>query len=96
MTVHYETDGPVAIVTLDRPGVANAIDRPTADELVAALRRFDADDALAVAVLTGANGKFCAGADLKAMREDGCRAPAASSRTATVRSARRACCSARA
>jgi enoyl-CoA hydratase len=76
MTVHYETDGPVAIVTLDRPGVANAIDRPTADELVAALRRFDADDALAVAVLTGANGKFCAGADLKAMREDG--APRAS------------------
>ncbi len=35
MTVHYETDGPVAIVTLDRPDVANAIDRPTADELAA-------------------------------------------------------------
>ena len=31
MTVHYETDGPVAIVTLDRPDVANAIDRATAD-----------------------------------------------------------------
>jgi len=76
MTVHYETDGRVAIVTLDRPDVANAIDRPTADELVDALRRFDADDALAVAVLTGANGTFCAGADLKAMREDG--APRAS------------------
>jgi enoyl-CoA hydratase len=71
MTVHYETDGRVAIVTLDRPDVANAIDRPTADELVDTLRRFDADDALAVAVLTGANGTFCAGADLKAMREDG-------------------------
>jgi enoyl-CoA hydratase len=76
MTVHYETDGPVAIVTLDRPDVANAIDRPTADELVGTLRHFDADDALAVAVLTGANGTFCAGADLKAMREDG--APRAS------------------
>jgi enoyl-CoA hydratase len=76
MTVHYETDGRVAIVTLDRPDVANAIDRPTADELVDTLRRFDADDALAVAVLTGANGTFCAGADLKAMREDG--APRAS------------------
>ena len=62
MTVHYETDGPVAIVTLDRPDVANAIDRPTADELVAALRRFDADDSLPVAVLTGANGTFWAGA----------------------------------
>ena len=35
MTVHYETDGPVAIVTLDRPDVANAIDRPTTDELAA-------------------------------------------------------------
>jgi enoyl-CoA hydratase len=76
MTVHHETDGRVAIVTLDRPDVANAIDRPTADELVDTLRRFDADDALAVAVLTGANGTFCAGADLKAMREDG--APRAS------------------
>jgi enoyl-CoA hydratase len=68
MAVHYETDGPVAVITLDRPEVANAIDRPTADELVAALRRFEADDALAVAVLTGANDTFCAGADLKAMR----------------------------
>lgn len=76
MPVRYETDGPVAVVTLDRPDVANAIDRPTADELVAALRRFDADDELAVAVLTGAGGKFCAGADLKAMREEG--APRAS------------------
>jgi enoyl-CoA hydratase len=68
MAVHYETDGAVAIVTLDRPDVANAIDRPTADELAGAFRRFDEDDALAVAVLTGAHGKFCCGADLKAMR----------------------------
>ena len=71
MAVHYETDGPVAVVTLDRPAVANAIDRPTADELVAALRRFEADGSPSVAVLTGAGGKFCAGADLKAMREEG-------------------------
>jgi enoyl-CoA hydratase len=76
MPVHYEIDGPVAIVTLDRPDVANAIDRPTAAELADTFRRFDADDDLAVAVLTGANGKFCAGADLKAMREPG--APRAS------------------
>jgi enoyl-CoA hydratase len=71
MAVRYETDGPVAVLTLDRPEVANAIDRPTADELVAALRRFEADRSLSVAVLTGAGGKFCAGADLKAMREEG-------------------------
>ena len=76
MSVHYEVDGAVVIVTLDRPDVANAIDRPTAEELAGAFRRFDGDDGVAVAVLTGANGKFCAGADLKAMREPG--APRAS------------------
>ena len=70
MLVHYTVDGPIALITIDRPEVANAIDRPTAAALVDAFRRFDADDSLAVAVLTGANGKFCAGADLKAMRED--------------------------
>jgi enoyl-CoA hydratase len=70
MTVHYRIDGAVAVVTIDRPEVANAVDRPTADALVAAFERFDGDDALAVAVLTGAHGKFCAGADLQAMRED--------------------------
>jgi enoyl-CoA hydratase len=48
--------------------VANAVDRPTADALVDAFRGFDADESLSVAVLTGANGTFCAGADLKAMR----------------------------
>ena len=68
MAVHYETDGAVAVVTLDRLEVANAIDRPTAAALADAFRRFEADEALAVAVLTGANGKFCCGADLKAMR----------------------------
>src|SRR3954452_22152014 len=68
MSVHFETDGPVAVVTIDRPDVANAVDRPTADALVAPSRRFEDDDALAVALLTGAHGTFCAGADLKAMR----------------------------
>jgi enoyl-CoA hydratase len=71
MTVHYESDGPVAVVTLDRPDVANAIDRPTAEQLADAFRRFEADDGAAVGVLTGAGGKFCAGADLKAMQEPG-------------------------
>ena len=70
MSVHYDVDGAIAVITRDRPEVANAIDRPTAEELADAFRRFDGDASLAVAVLTGANGKFCAGADLKAMRED--------------------------
>jgi enoyl-CoA hydratase len=67
MTVHYETDGPVAVVTIDRPEARNAVDGPTARALADAFRAFDADDALAVAVLTGAHGTFCAGADLKAL-----------------------------
>ena len=69
MTVHYETDGAVATVTIDRPEVANAVDRVTAEELVEAFERFDGDDGLSVAILTGAGGKFCAGGDLKAMIE---------------------------
>ena len=69
MTVHYETDGAVVIVTIDRPEVANAVDRVTAEELVEAFERFDGDDGLSVAILTGAGGKFCAGGDLKAMIE---------------------------
>jgi enoyl-CoA hydratase len=66
MSVHFETDGPVATVTIDRPEVANAVDRPTADALSDVFRRFAGDDSLSVAVLTGAGGTFCAGADLKA------------------------------
>jgi enoyl-CoA hydratase len=68
-TVRYATDGPLAIVTIDRPAVRNAVDGPTAAALADAFRRFDADSALAVAVLTGAGGTFCAGADLKAVAD---------------------------
>jgi enoyl-CoA hydratase len=71
MSIEFRRQGSVAIVTIDRPEVANAIDRPTAAALADAFRRFEADEALHVAVLTGANGTFCAGADLKAMREPG-------------------------
>ena len=65
--VKYATDGPIAIVTIDRPDVKNAVDGPTALELAAAFRWFEADDGVSVAVLTGSNGCFCAGADLKAI-----------------------------
>jgi enoyl-CoA hydratase len=67
--VHTEVDGPVLVVTIDRPAVRNAVDRPTADALADAFRAFDAEDALSVAVLTGAGGTFCAGADLKGVAE---------------------------
>ncbi len=69
MTVHYQLDGAVALVTLDRPERKNAVDRATADALAAAFRRFEADPAAAVAILTGAGGTFCAGADLKAIAQ---------------------------
>jgi enoyl-CoA hydratase len=67
MTVRFDIDGPVAVVTIDRPDVRNAVDGPTATALADAFRRFDTDDSLAAAVLTGAGGTFCAGADLKAL-----------------------------
>jgi enoyl-CoA hydratase len=68
-TVRFETDGAVAVVTIDRPGVRNAVDGETAAALAEAFRRFEADEELAVAILTGAGATFCAGADLKAIME---------------------------
>lgn len=65
--VHVERRPPLLIVTLDRPQRRNAVDRPMAQALADAFRAFDADEALAVAILTGAGGHFCAGADLNAV-----------------------------
>ncbi len=57
----------IFIVTICRPEVRNAVDAATAAALVDAFRSFDADASADVAVLTGAGGEFCAGADLKAV-----------------------------
>ena len=65
--ISINDDGPVRVVTIDRPEVRNAVDRATAAALVDAFRAFDADPSSAVAVLTGSGGTFCAGADLKAV-----------------------------
>jgi enoyl-CoA hydratase len=65
--VRVERDGPVTVVTIDRPERRNAVDRPAADALAAAFREADRDPGTSVAVLTGAGGAFCAGADLKAV-----------------------------
>lgn len=62
--------GPVTTVTLSRPARRNAVDGATAAALVAAFRAFDADPDAAVAVLHGAGGVFCAGADLTAVGTD--------------------------
>ena len=67
MSVRVERDGPVSTVILDRPAVRNAVDGPTAAALAEAFREFEADDSARAAVLCGAGGTFCAGADLKAL-----------------------------
>jgi enoyl-CoA hydratase len=69
MSILIERDDPVCIVTITRPERRNAVDAATAQALYDAFRAFDADDALSVAILTGAGGAFCAGADLKALAE---------------------------
>ena len=68
--VRVETRERVTTVVLDRPERRNAVDGPMAAELAAAFRAFDADPGADVAVLTGAGGTFCAGADLKAVGTD--------------------------
>lgn len=67
MGVLTSTDGPVRVVTIDRPEVRNAVDGPTAEALNTAFDAAEADDDVAVVVLTGSAGTFCAGADLKAI-----------------------------
>lgn len=69
MLVLAEKKGPVTTITINRPEVRNAVDGPTAKELVAAFRQFEADEEARVAVLTGTGGYFCAGADLKGFTE---------------------------
>lgn len=69
MTVRTETHGRTLVVTIDRPERRNAVDGPTATALHDAFVAFDADDDLDVAVLTGAAGTFCSGADLHAIGE---------------------------
>jgi enoyl-CoA hydratase/carnithine racemase len=70
MTIRVEREGPVAILTINRPEARNALDFKTAEELTAAWGEFRDDDELRVAILTGAGDKaFCAGADLRIVAE---------------------------
>ena len=64
-TIGFETRGAIAVITIQRPQARNAINHVARVELAEAFRRFDADAALSVAVLTGSEGVFCAGFDLK-------------------------------
>ena len=71
MTVLNQRDGPIQIVTIDRPERRNAVDRDTAFALAEAFRSFEADDSALVVILCGAGGTFCSGADLTAFAQGG-------------------------
>lgn len=67
--LHFATDGAIALITLNRPERRNAVNLALAEALDAAINRFEADDALQVAILHGAGKVFCAGMDLAAFTE---------------------------
>jgi len=73
--VRTEQQGPVLTISLDRPQRRNAVDGPTSLALRAAFEAFEADQSARVAVLTGAGGHFCAGADLRSLGDPGRRNP---------------------
>jgi enoyl-CoA hydratase len=70
MAIRLERNGAVATIVIDRPEARNAVDGATARALAEAFREFERDPALFVAVLWGAGGVFCAGADLKVRGTD--------------------------
>jgi enoyl-CoA hydratase len=65
-TVLLHREGPVLVVTLNRPQVRNAIDRATSEAVARAMDELDRDPQCVVGILTGAGGNFCTGMDLKA------------------------------
>lgn len=65
-TVLVEIDGPILVVTINRPQARNAIDRATSQAIADAIDRLDADPQLSVGIVTGAGGHFSSGMDLKA------------------------------
>ena len=67
MTIQVEKKEHVTTIMINRPDVRNAVDGPTGEALADAFRAFEADEQARVAVLCGAEGNFCAGADLKAI-----------------------------
>lgn len=67
--LHHNSSNYIYTIIIDNPEVKNAVDGPTAQKLADAFRKFEDDDNALVAVLWGANGTFCAGANLKAIAE---------------------------
>lgn len=69
MPIRVDVEGAICSVTIQRPERKNAVDRAHAEALAEAFRAFDEDPSLKVAILTGGEDVFCAGADLKALHE---------------------------
>ena len=65
MSVDYETRGPFAIATINRPEARNAVNGAVANGIEDAIDQIEADDSIWVGILTGVPPVFCAGADLK-------------------------------
>ena len=76
--IRFEAARGVAVITIDRPRVRNAVDQPTAEAIAAALDELDARDDVRAGILTGAGGFFSAGMDLKALNATGQRPISAS------------------
>ena len=73
MSLRIDKEGPVTIVTIDRPQARNAVDPETGAALLEAFEAFEADEEALVGILTGSDGAFCAGADLKFVSKTGFR-----------------------
>jgi enoyl-CoA hydratase len=67
--IQVSNEGPVTVVAISRPERRNALDSTSATALLRAFEQFEVDDSASVAVLTGSEGSFCAGADLRALAE---------------------------
>jgi enoyl-CoA hydratase len=67
--LHIERQGSVVLWTVDRPEAKNALDHPTLDALVSAIREAKADPDVRAAVITGAGDAFISGGDLRELRE---------------------------
>ena len=66
MSVDFQVEDGVAVISINRPEARNAVDRETALAVEAAVRKVNQDTAIRCAVITGTGGNFCAGMDLKA------------------------------
>jgi enoyl-CoA hydratase/carnithine racemase len=65
--VRYEAEGPIAVITLNRPAELNAVNLEVCDAVFAALKKIESDPQIRVAILTGSGAAFCVGADPKAV-----------------------------